>query len=379
MIKPVYKNERPLFVLAFIISAAVWGALGYYSKGVILLALPVFYVLYLFAQSGLISWLKGQGALVSPAQYPDLQARVEFCAEKLGITKIPRVYIMNGNGVFNAFATSFLRKSYIVLLSDVLDGVEEKPEAINFYIGHEMGHLDRKHLLYQPFLAPGLSLPLLGAAYSRAREYTCDMYGAACCSAEAAQNGLALLAVGPKRFKTLNVQEYLNQTRETGGFWMSFHELIASYPWLVKRYARISPAPAQEIIPSRNFFAFIFAAFVPRLTMLSLAVIYLLVFLALMQNPAMEKIFHTGAQAEYQDGAVQNMAPEYKEGDIFNADDGRSYRFKGGDSTLQENWEDITEQATGGETTDSGTGETAPAEEMPKPDAAPDTGEAQPD
>lgn len=226
MNKPVYPNERVLFFIAAIISAAVWGLLAVKTSGFILALLPFFYILYLFAQSAFISYLKGSGALVSVAQYPDIQARVELCAEKTGLKVVPQVYIINGNGVFNAYATKFLRKTYIVLLSDVIDGVEDKPEALNFYIGHEMGHIDRKHLLVQPFLAPALCLPLLGAAYSRAREYTCDMYGALCCSPEAAQQGLALLAVGPKRFKTLNIGEYLAQAKETSGFWMSFHELI---------------------------------------------------------------------------------------------------------------------------------------------------------
>ena len=278
MTKPVYRNERVLLVIAAIISAAIWVALTVKTGGFILGLLPLFYIVYLFAQSGFICYLKGQGALVSVAQYPDIQARVELCAEKIGMKVTPYVYIINGNGMFNAFATKFLRKTYIVLLSDVIDGVEDKPEALNFYIGHEMGHIDRKHLLVQPFLAPALCLPLLGAAYSRAREYTCDMYGALCCSPDAAQQGLALLAVGPKRFKTLNIGEYLAQAKDTSGFWMSFHELIGSYPWLVKRYARVTPNLADGTVPSRNFFAFLFAAFVPRLTITSLIVIYMLVF-----------------------------------------------------------------------------------------------------
>ena len=274
MEKPVYRNEKVLFVIAFLLSLAAWGAIAYLSYGVVFALLPAFFLGYLFAQSGFICYLKGQGALVTDSQFPDIQKRVQECAEKTGLKYKPRVYILNGNGVLNAFATGFLRTKYIVLLSDVLDGVEDKPDALNFYIGHEMGHLDRKHLFYAPFLAPALALPLLGAAYSRAREYTCDMYGALCCTPEAAQQGLSLLAVGPKRFKTLNMQEYLGQTRETSGFWMSFHELIASYPWLVKRYARVSPDPARENIPSRNFFAFLFAAFIPRLNIVSLAIIY---------------------------------------------------------------------------------------------------------
>ncbi|MGH8746356.1 MAG: M48 family metalloprotease, partial [Burkholderiales bacterium] len=42
---------------------------------------------------------------------------------------------------------------YIVLLSDVVDALESERGAIDFYIGHELGHIRRKHLLWGPVLA----------------------------------------------------------------------------------------------------------------------------------------------------------------------------------------------------------------------------------
>lgn len=347
MTKPVYKNERVLLFIAAIISAAIWGLLAVKTSGIIFVMLPFFYILYLFAQSAFICYLKGQGALVSAAQYPDIQARVELCAEKTGLKVTPLVYIINGNGMFNAFATKFLRKTYIVLLSDVIDGVEDKPEALNFYIGHEMGHIDRKHLLVQPFLAPALCLPLLGAAYSRAREYTCDMYGALCCSPEAAQQGLALLAVGPKRFKTLNIGEYLAQAKDTSGFWMSFHELIGSYPWLVKRYARVTPDLAEGTVPSRNFFAFLFAAFVPRLTVTSVIVLYILI-IAMAAGDFKNFIAKLpgGAQIEQaeQRGQSYDEAPaeEWEVGKVYDGVDGTKLKYLGGNPDDEKSWEDVT-------------------------------------
>lgn len=276
MTKPLYPKEKTLFYIAFVIAALFWAGVVLATKGIILLLFPVFFLIYLFVQSGFISYMKGTGALVSDSQFPDIQQRAKECARKVDIKVLPEIYILHGNGLFNAFATRFLRKDYIILLSDVLDALEDHPDAINFYIGHEMGHIDRKHLLFEPFLSLALALPLLGAAYSRAREYTCDQYGAACCTPEAAQQGVALLAVGGKRYKTINIQKYLEQTNETSGFWMSFHELIASYPWLVKRFARIAPNFQQNKMPSRNPFAYLFAVFVPRMNVMSILIIYFL-------------------------------------------------------------------------------------------------------
>ena len=46
-------------------------------------------------------------------------------------------------------------------------------------IAHELGHIHRGHVRWHFVLAPAPLVPFLGAALSRAREYTCDRYGAA--------------------------------------------------------------------------------------------------------------------------------------------------------------------------------------------------------
>ncbi len=308
--KPVYPNENRLFVIAAIISAIAWIYVVHLTQGAILAIIPVLFLFYVFAQSGFISYFKGTGALVSAEQFPDIDQRVRDCAAKIGLKNVPDVYILHGNGMFNAFATRFLNKNYIILLSDVLDCLEDHPETINFYIGHEMGHLDRKHLVFEPLLCFALILPLLGAGYSRAREYTCDLYGAACCtSPDYARKGLALLAVGGKRYKTINFEGYLTQLRGTSGFWMSFHELVASYPWLVKRLARVQPDTAERV-PSRNPLAYLLAMFIPRLSIMSVIIIYLLfVFGMASAGGGFMKEFAKGMSA-YQEGATLEEVAE---------------------------------------------------------------------
>jgi hypothetical protein len=172
-------------------------------------------------------------------------------------------YLINGGGILNAFATRFLGRHFVVLYSNVVDAMENSPEAINFYIGHELGHIQRKHLQWGPYIWPASILPLLGAAYSRAREYTCDQFGRACCNgSQSAVQGLVALAAGEKRWATLSVPAYLEQTKDSSGFWMSFHELVADYPWLVKRAARLdNPAYSS---PMRNPLAWLLALFMPR-------------------------------------------------------------------------------------------------------------------
>jgi hypothetical protein len=170
-------------------------------------------------------------------------------------------------GMLNAFATRFLGNHFIVLYSDVVDGLADNPDALNFYIGHEIGHIKRKHLSWATFLMPAAVLPLIGPAYSRAREYTCDRHGlAACDNPQNAEHGLAVLAAGGKRARMMNHGAYVAQSRQTEGFWMSFHELVGDYPWLVKRMAAVRALSAGQELrqPSRNKLAAVLALFVPR-------------------------------------------------------------------------------------------------------------------
>src|SRR5206468_183018 len=131
---------------------------------------------------------------------------------KLGLDQDkPEAYLLQGNGMLNAFATRFLGRHYVVLLSDVVDAMQAHPEGVNFYIGHELGHVRMKHLTGKLWRAPVLWIPLLGAAYSRANESTCDRHGRACCeSPEAAARAMvALAAVGIPAYKDYQARSRL--------------------------------------------------------------------------------------------------------------------------------------------------------------------------
>ena len=109
---------------------------------------------------------------------------------------------------------------------------------------------------------------MLGTAYRRAQEYTCDQYGTACTTTESSvTNAIAVIAAGDSRAKTLNANAYLEQVAETRGFWMSFNEFTSDYPWLTKRMARALAFKRGESVsfPTRHWFAALLSIFVPRL------------------------------------------------------------------------------------------------------------------
>lgn len=258
----VYQHERSLGTTTLVLGLLAWLGLLIGTFGGALIALALGFVLYLFLQSTLIAHIKGNGVELTETQFPDLHAQFSACCDRLQIKERPQAYVLNGDGGLNAFATKFLGTQYVVLMSDVVDAMSKHADGVRFYIGHELGHLRMKHLSGQLLRWPVLWLPLLGAAYSRARESTCDRHGLACSgSPEGAARALAALSAGAERWKDLDVAAYLKQANHSSGFWMSFHELTAGYPWLTKRAARVMDPDAP--MPRRNGFAYLVAAFIP--------------------------------------------------------------------------------------------------------------------
>lgn len=263
----IYKHEKALFRIAAVISALFWVALVVGTIGIALIYLLIGYVFFLFAHSAFISHLKGTGVKISRDQYPDLHQKLLDGCEKVGLADVPEAYLLRTD-FFNALATKFLGKHFVVLFTDVVDALEDQPGAIDFYIGHELGHIHRKHLSWSTFLFPASVLPILGAALRRAEEYTCDRYGVACCESEDdIKAAIGAIAAGDTRWKSINVDAYLAQISLTNGFWMSFNELNADYPWLTKRMATSIALSRGENIkhPRRNIFAWLLSVFVPRL------------------------------------------------------------------------------------------------------------------
>ncbi|MEM1264203.1 MAG: pilin [Pseudomonadota bacterium] len=263
----VYKHEKKLFAIAVIVATLFWLVLIGVTFGIALVYVLIGLLFYLFAQSGFISHIKGNGVKISEEQYPELHRSLTKCCQKVGVETPPDMYLLRTD-FFNALATKFLGRNFIVLFTDVVDALAEKPSAVDFYVGHELGHIHRKHLRWSGFLFPALLLPVLGTAYRRAQEYTCDRYGAYCCeSDDDVRAALAAISAGDSRWKDLNASSYLSQIDVTREFWMSFHELTNDYPWLTKRMASALAFRRDEEIrhPRRHFLAGLLSLFVPRI------------------------------------------------------------------------------------------------------------------
>ena len=258
----IYPRERTLGKITLVLGIIVWLLLIVGTVGVALIYVLFIFIGYLFAQSALIAWLRGTGVRLSQEQLPELYLQYLTCCDQLGIKEPPEVYLLQGDGMMNAFATRFLGKDFVIVLSETVDAMRDLPDGVNFYFGHELGHIKQGHLTGHIWRAPVLWLPLLGAAYARAKEYTCDMHGRACCgNSEVAARAMMVLAAGSEKWRLVNLVDYARQTVTNRGFFADLHELIGGYPWLTKRVARILNPDIK--MPGRNPFSYLFAFCIP--------------------------------------------------------------------------------------------------------------------
>lgn len=148
MSQPIYPRDRTLTRLTIELGVFIWAG-GLYALAkfggtrslagfavTILFLVIIGFIAYVFARSAVIAHLKGNGIEVSETQFPDLNNQFAQCCQALAISKRPGAYILNGNGVLNAFAIWFLGRKFVVLLSSVVDAMDENPNGIRFYIGH---------------------------------------------------------------------------------------------------------------------------------------------------------------------------------------------------------------------------------------------------
>lgn len=182
---------------------------------------------------------------VGPAQLPRLHALAEQCARRLDVPT-PAVFVSHDPRL-NAYTFGTQEDSFIVLFSGLVDALEE--DELRFVLGHEMGHIQNKHVVYGTVLRlleqaaggwlrwvlPPAELAL--AAWYRRAEITCDRAGLLCAaSSDAPVRALVKMACGSRKLASeLNVSAYLEQVAEGRAGIGRFAELFASHPYLPKR------------------------------------------------------------------------------------------------------------------------------------------------
>lgn len=231
----IHKKENRYFVLALIFSVFIYLCL--FISIIFIFILPILILLPLFAQAIMMASIRTNGVRITPRQFPEVFAIAQAQCERMGFTVVPDLYVMESSGILNAFASRFFGRNMVVLYSDLFEMIQAGGEKeLTFVISHELAHIKRNHLSKQLLILPALWLPFLGEAYSRACEYTCDRMAAYYTNdAEAAMNGLTILAIGKTLYKRVDREEYMLQSSYEKGLFVWLAEKLSTHPPLPKR------------------------------------------------------------------------------------------------------------------------------------------------
>ncbi|MES2504781.1 MAG: M48 family metallopeptidase [Myxococcota bacterium] len=237
------KKEVYLFRTLALISSLVWVGLISFaitsnSSAIWLVtsgALGICFIV-VFATGMLAASLKSESVEISAQQLPQLHQELVDACRRLGLKSIPRLFVMQSNGMLNAFAMRHARRHFVVLFSDFVEAFPVGSAELRFILGHELGHISRKHVSKHVFLWPSMFIPMLGFAYRRACESTCDRFGALISGdADASTRAMLALAGGRTLCHNLSAKAFAKQLEGNRGFFVSLHELLSSYPTLSKR------------------------------------------------------------------------------------------------------------------------------------------------
>lgn len=213
----------------------------------LVLLAPLGFVLFLIYAIGKIyGQARADGIRITPEQFGGVHAEWVAMAEKLGLQTVPELYLQNGNGKLNAFATCIPGyRAFGVIYSDILERAlaNDDRDALRFILGHELGHIRLKHVMWWYNLLtfvgnlPGLNY-LIGQPLSRARGYGYDKIGYAL-TGDRACKGLLLLAAGKHLYRQVDIDAYEKDQIAGGQKWAAVHNFFIDHPVISWRIAAI--------------------------------------------------------------------------------------------------------------------------------------------
>ena len=195
-----------------------------------LIALPFLFALLIRLQY----WQTiGDGVEITPKQLGEIYEQYADLGREMGLEVLPRLYLVNGNGTLNAFASKCtLRKAFVVIYSDIVDLLYEHGDmnAVRFVLAHELGHVKMKHVaIWRNVLNVIPNYLWIGRSVTRAQEYTADRV-AMQYAPEGAPSIMALFA-GKRLYRRVNLEEYFASfDNHKIGFWARLSNIVSTHP-----------------------------------------------------------------------------------------------------------------------------------------------------
>ena len=176
---------------------------------------------------------------ITENNFPEIYYNISEYSNKLGLKKIPEAFLIQQNGVMNAFSAFIIHKQYIEIDSDLFEIAYREYndlESINFIIAHELAHIKYKHatFYYNLFILFSTLIPIIGTTASRAREYSCDRLAQKVTGNSGVEAIFSLFA-GKHLYKKIDVYDYIENSKDIKGFFVWCNNLVSSHPILPKR------------------------------------------------------------------------------------------------------------------------------------------------
>jgi len=237
-----YPGEHVALMLALFVSLAIMVVAGAVSFGVffVVLGLNLAYLV-------LDHITNPQKMLaVTPASFKNVHQLARLAAYRLQIP-LPPVFI-DESQEYNAYTKGFHRYGFVVVNSALVR--DFRPMELLFILGHEMGHIKRRHTTWLSLTSPAqvsgskfLFAPIMQMIFnvwSVKSEYTADQAGLIACSdLSAAVMAMLKLAGGGEVEKEVDLTAYLKATEVEPTLSSSLLEYAGTHPFAENRIRQL--------------------------------------------------------------------------------------------------------------------------------------------
>jgi Zn-dependent protease with chaperone function len=184
---------------------------------------------------------QAESVKISPTQFPEAHRVVAALAAEAGLPRTPEAYVRVGPRRWGTDAAGHGLRRYLVLSDDLFDpgGRVRDPEALAFLVAHQLGHVVAGHTGFWRRTATlgGELVPGLGAALSRAMEYTADNHAYA--HVPEGAHSVRILAGGGQLYTRVNMGEMADRARTDRGCSLLLYHLLTRRPGNTRRMAAL--------------------------------------------------------------------------------------------------------------------------------------------
>lgn len=201
--------------------------------GIFLLVIVYLALYYFYAK------VRSMSLRITEHNFPEVYELIEEYARRLRMKQVPKAYVMQSNGVLNAFSSFLFRKQYIEINAEIFEVAYREfhdKDVLGFVIAHEMAHIYYGHatLHYHLLIWFSNNIPVFGAIASRTREYSADRLAQRVSGTDGVE-AMFMLMVDRHLYKMVDREDYLQEAAQQKGFFLWLVNLLADHPVLCKR------------------------------------------------------------------------------------------------------------------------------------------------